>query len=276
MMKIPFWKMQGTGNDFIVIDNMALGFTQAQLQTLAKRVCRSHFSVGSDAVMALDSPQYAGDVRMRFYNADGTEAEMCGNGARCLARYAYEKGLAPASMKIETLAGLVPAWRLDERNYKVQLNSPSKVASDLKYVKDGIKKVDYCELGEPGVPHLVVHYPELATTDGKDLVEIAQRLRFWKRLPKGANVNFYALLPNREVLLRTFERGVEGFTYACGTGAGSTAYLLYQKKLLLNNKITLHTLGGLLEVEIKENELFLSGATTVVVEGAICDEDLEL
>lgn len=274
-MNIPFYKMQGTGNDFIVINNMELNLSGEQLSELAKRVCQHRISVGSDAVMAVDFPENRGDFRMRFYNADGTEAEMCGNGARCIARYAYEKGLAQAEMTIETIAGDVKAWRLDERLYKVQLNEPTTVEFDCEFSENPELVIDYIELGNPGIPHLVVHYPNLGTTELAELRELAKKLRFWEKLPKGANVNFYDL-DNQEVIVRTFERGVEDFTLACGTGSGSTAYALRKRELIQQDPVVLHVLGGVLKVEVSDQALNLIGDTNIVIEGIIRDEDLVL
>ena len=272
-MKIPFYKMQGTGNDFIVINNLELRYTGEQLSELAQQVCQQRISVGSDAVIAVDFPEHGGDFRMRFYNADGSEAEMCGNGARCIARYAYEHQLAPAEMTIETIAGDVKAWRLDERLYKVQLNDPSVVTFDRAFSEQ--LTVDYIELGDPGIPHLVVPYPQLATTDLNELRALAKSLRFWDELPKGANVNFYELTED-EVIVRTYERGVEDFTLACGTGSGSTAYALVKKQLTTKQLVTLNVLGGTLEVEVADDGLYLIGDTNIVIEGLIRDEDLQL
>lgn len=274
-MKIPFYKMQGTGNDFIVLNNMELKLSGEELSDLAKRVCQHRISVGSDAVMAVDFPENQGDFRMRFYNADGTEAEMCGNGARCIARYAYENGIAKEQMVIETLAGDVAAWRLDERLYKVQLNQPTTVELDGEFSDAPELTVDYVELGNPGIPHLVVHYPNLEETDLASIRNLAKALRFWDKLPKGANVNFYDI-KNNEIVVRTFERGVEDFTLACGTGSGSTAYILHQRNLIKDNPVSLHVLGGILKVEVLAEELNLIGDTNIVIEGYICDEDYTL
>ncbi|MGX7132282.1 diaminopimelate epimerase [Enterococcus songbeiensis] len=276
-MKIPFNKMQGAGNDFIVINNQELGLSGEELSTLAKQICQRKRSVGSDALMALDTPQADGDFRMRFYNADGTEAEMCGNGARCIARYAYEKGLATDTMTIETVAGDVKAWRLDARRYKVQLNEPTHTHFDWDFSDDLDKivtQVDYVELGDPAIPHLVIHYPALAEKNLADLQDLAKKLRFWEKLPKGANVNFYDFMENGDVLVRTFERGVEDFTLACGTGSGSVAYVLTEKKLTPQNPVVIQVLGGTLEVEVKDRELYLMGDTNIIIEGLITDEDL--
>lgn len=273
-MTLPYFKMQGAGNDFIVINNMELGFSYEQLVALTRHVCQRKLSVGSDALMVVDHPQSEGDIRMIFFNEDGTEAEMCGNGARCLARYAFENHLAKESMVIETLAGPVPAWRLSERLYKVELNAPTVEKFNLSFQGSQSLVVDYIELGDPGLPHLVVPYPDLKNQSLTELVPLAQELRYWAQLPKGANVNFYELLEDGQVVIRTFERGVEGFTYACGTGAGSTGYVLYKKGQVNDPQVTLQALGGELQVAVEAEQLFLIGDTTIVVEGIIRDENL--
>lgn len=272
-MEIPFYKMQGAANDFIVINNMELKLSGDQLVSLTKQVCQKHFSIGSDALMALDFPQNDGDFRMRFYNADGTEAEMCGNGVRCIARYAYETGICNEQMTVETQAGNVYCWRLSQRQYKVQMNEPSVETFDVNFPESNLT-IDYVELGNPGVPHLVVHYPELKVTPLANITSLAEKMRSWSALDKGANVNFYAVDKNGAVILRTFERGVEDFTLACGTGAISTAYVLKKRQIIQTDPVTLQVLGGRLEVTESNQRFYLIGDTNIVIKGNICDEDL--
>lgn len=336
-MEIPFYKMQGCGNDFIIFDNRRYGFTMAQLSALAKQICQQRVSLGGDALMVVDNPRATGDFRMIFFNADGSEAEMCGNGARCLARYAYEEGITGPVMTIETLAGLVPAWREDQRTYRVRLNEPTKYTANLDFSKEelveelledtleektaksrsatldqaletidqslrqraqDISFLDYVELGNPGLPHLVVGYPQLAETALADLKPLAQALRNWSALPKGANVNFVAVapVPDSEILaadlaskaspdlvkpagraiVRTYERGVEDFTLACGTGAGSVAYSLVQRELVQTGApVVLDVLGGQLAVAVRGKQLDLIGPTNVVAKGLLVDEDVQ-
>lgn len=321
-MEIAFYKMQGCGNDFIVFDNRRYGFTMAQLSALAQQICQRRLSLGSDALMVVDEARATGDFRMIFFNGDGSEAEMCGNGARCLARYAYEEGIAGPAMTIETLAGLVPAWREDQRTYRVRLNEPTKYAANLPFSKEelveeslagkasieeksafirlaqGITFLDYVELGNPGLPHLVVGYPQLAETPLADLKPLAQALRHWSSLPKGANVNFVALIDAQPenvdtetssadllasadsrspVIVRTYERGVEDFTLACGTGSGSVAYSLVQRKLVTaETPVTIDVIGGQLAVAVRGKQLDLIGPTNVVAKGLLVDEDVLL
>lgn len=267
-MQIPFVKMQGAGNDFIVVNNLELKMSTAALSDLAKGACRPRLSLGADAVMAVDEAQNGGNFRMRFFNADGSEAEMCGNGARCIARYAYEKNLAPENMVIETLAGKVLAQRLSQRSYKVQLNPVTKFLA--KEFEGQI--VYYVELGNPAIPHLVMPMSDLAKKDLDDLRELAQKLRYWDELPKGANVNFYDR--KDEVVVRTYERGVEDFTLACGTGSASVAYVIKQVEKITENPIALTVLGGKLAVEVQDEQLFLTGAATWIAEGNLSEEAL--
>ena len=134
---MKFTKMQGAGNDFIVINNIEEKLPQAQFAALARRLCTRRMSIGADGMMIVDAPQNGGDYRMYFYNADGSLGEMCGNGARCIARYGYEKGLAGETQRVETTAGLVVGQRRDKRMYTVRLNDITKFAQDVIAKIDG-------------------------------------------------------------------------------------------------------------------------------------------
>lgn len=274
-MNIPFYKLQGAGNDFILIDNQELNFASEQLTKFAARVSTRRVSVGADTLIAVEAARGSGDFYARFFNADGSEAEMCGNGARCVARWAFETGIAKEKMIIETIAGDVPAERLDKRTYRVQLNSPTVFEADKLLQVDGKEvTVDYVELGNPGIPHLVVHVPDLAMTELETILDFARKLRIHPAFEKGANVNFYDILSDQTVVERTYERGVEDFTLACGTGTGSTAYALTNKGLVKSDPVVIEVLGGQLQVNVVENDLYLIGDTNMVVKGTILDEDL--
>lgn len=276
-MKLAFSKMQGAGNDFILVDNMALTFNTEQLMKLAKRICTRRLSVGADTMIVLEPAKKDGDFFARYFNADGSEAEMCGNGARCVARYAIEHQLAGEKMVMETIAGEVPAEKINQRIFRVQLNSPSVFTKDLALEIDGESiLVDYVELGNPGIPHLVVHQPDLAMLETENLMDLARKLRHHPQLEKGANVNFYDILPDQTLVERTYERGVEDFTLACGTGTGSTAYAVVQRDLVNDSPVKVEVLGGELQVEVQDDQLFLIGDTNLVAEGFVLDDDLEI
>lgn len=282
MAHIPFSKLQGAGNDFIVINNMELHLDPACFNDLAKRVCTPHVSLGANSLMLADYPQHGGDLRMRFYNADGMEGEMCGNGARCLARYAYEKGLAGEAMTIETVAGDVLAWRRDTRLYRIKLNSPGVLKLDYPVEVDGVSyECSYVELGDPGIPHAVVHIPGLPEKDPEALRALGKALRYHPAFPKGANVNFWDLEADGSVRELTYERGVEDFTLACGTGSGSTSIVLTLRGLTTANPVLLNMRGGQLQVELerlgdKVEGLYLLGDTNLVADGILTDEDIDL
>lgn len=279
-MSMRFAKMQGAGNDFIVVNNMELGLDPALFPAIAKRVCTHRASLGGDALMVADHPQHGGDLRMRFYNADGTEGEMCGNGARCLARYAYEKGLSGPSVVIETVAGDVLGWRLSKREYKIRLNTPQVVELDRSVRVGNTDHIcAYVELGRPGLPHAVLPFPGLGSAGLDRLRPLGAALRAHPAFPKGANVNFWDLLPDGTVVVRTYERGVEDFTLACGTGSASTAAVLTLSGLIQASPVRLDTMGGRLLVEVEREgqtitALYLIGDTNMVAEGILTDEDL--
>lgn len=276
-----FHKIQGTGNDFIVLDNMEARIPIDRLGQLARYLCRRRVSLGADALMVLDAPEGGGDFQMRFYNADGSLGEMCGNGARCIARYAYERGQAGERMKFETGAGLVEAWRLSERQYKVRLNRPERVEMAVFIDVRGQRvECDYIELGRPGLPHAVVYREGLDRADEDDLRETARVIRHHPRFPKGVNVNFCQILGPDDVAVKTFERGVEDFTLACGTGSASVALALSERGRTGRDRVRIQSAGGELFIEMRDGEdggreLYLIGTTNIVTKGEITDEDLE-
>ena len=250
--------MNGAGNDFMVID--ARG-QKPDFSALAIELCKL---AGADGFMAVDNSEKA-DFKLHFYNADGSRGEMCGNGARCICRYAYDHGIAGEDMVVETDAGLVPGKRLSETQYRVKLNNPGVL--DLHRKGD----IAYVELGNPGVPHAVAEYNGDLWADADSLRETMRALRFDPAFPKGANLNFYQALKPGEVRMLTFERGVENFTLACGTGCGSTASVLWLKGLLPDGKLTAHNRGGTLQFTIGgENgavtSILMEGPTKVVRE----------
>ena len=250
------WYMNGAGNDFMVIDARGRSLDYRQL---ALDLCRI---TGADGFMAVDNSEKA-DFKLHFYNSDGTRGEMCGNGARCICRFAYDNGIAREQMVVETDAGLVPGQRMDENTYRVRLNNPGVM--DL-HRKEGIA---YAELGNPGVPHAVMAYPGDLWADADKLKPLMQRLRWDPAFPKGANVNFYQWTGEKEIRILTFERGVEDFTLACGTGTGSTAAVLYLEGKIPGGEISVQNRGGLLKVRVagageKITSLLLEGPTEVV------------
>lgn len=278
---MDFMKIQGAGNDFIVIDNMKLLLPLSMIPALARRICTRKVSLGADGLIVVDYPEGDADFKMRFYNSDGSIGEMCGNGARCVARYAFENKLASKIMKFETGAGIVSAEILEKRQVRVGLNKPEIIKLDNTIEIDGIKyDYSYIELGNPGLPHVVVRYPGLKNTNESKLFDLGRKIRYYKDFPKGANVNFFDIEDTGTAVVKTYERGVEDFTLACGTGAGSTAAALVLKGCLKGNKVRIIVPGGELFIEllIEQNsveKLYLIGDTNIIAAGQIMDEDVD-
>lgn len=286
---MKFWKMNGTGNDFIIINNLEEKLPHEAFPKLARTLCERHLSIGADGFMVVEASEIA-DYRMMFYNADGTMGEMCGNGARCICRYGYEHGLAGETQRVETTAGLVTGWKIDSRNYKIRLNDPSVIDFDRPVEVDGTTYLcSYVELGKPGIPHIAVHISGLKDYPQRDLFDLGRKLRSHEAFYKGANVNFYEIIGPDHILERTYERGVEDFTYACGTGTGSLVSVLALKGQASGKNVQVDVPGGrlVIDVELADAEpegeaagriknLYLTGPTNIVAKGDVTDEEVQL
>lgn len=279
---MKFWKMNGAGNDFVVLNNLNEHLSRDSLPQLAKTLCERHLSIGADGMMVVDAPTEGGDYKMLFFNSDGSMGEMCGNGARCICRYGYENGLAGETQTVETTAGIVTGVRVDRCRYRVRLNDPTKVELAANVTVDGVKiPCSYIELGIPGLPHIAVPYENLMKADENQLRELGRKLRWYSGFPKGANVNFYEILGENHIYERTFERGVEDFTYACGTGTGSVVTALTLMGKVSGQAVQADMTGGSLIIDVEHEgnvvkNLFLTGPTNIVCKGEVTDETLEL
>ena len=271
-----FTKMNGAGNDFILVENLHGELSQQQLSRLARTLCDRRMSIGADGLMAIVPAKANADFGMLFFNCDGTLGEMCGNGARCICRYGYETGLAGETQTVETTAGLVTGARIDAKNYRIRLPDPvglQYLALDVDGKKVGCM---YLELGNPGIPHAVVQYPGLREADERELFEFGRRLRYHPAFPKGANVNFLEKTGENRFYERTWERGVEDFTYACGTRTGASVYAPAENRCC-GDHVEVEVKGGLLIVDIvregkKCKDLLLTGPASMVCAGEIFDE----
>ena len=275
---MKFWKMNGAGNDFIILNNLEEHLPVEDFPQLARVLCERHLSIGADGLMVVDTPTQGGDYRMLFYNSDGSLGEMCGNGARCICRYGYENGLAGETQTVETTAGMVTGQRINPQLYRIRLNDPTLIQLDHPVEVNGTTyPCSYVELGNPGLPHAVVPYSNLRAADENELRELGRAIRWNKAFPKGANVNFYELTGTDQLYERTFERGVEDFTYACGTGTGSVVAVLTLLGKVSGQSVQADMTGGQLIVDAEQVQsliasLYLTGPTNIVCKGTVTDE----
>ena len=263
----------------LIINNIDGAIPESVLPELAAGLCAQHVSVGADGMMVVAAPRQGGDFRMIFYNSDGSLGEMCGNGARCIARYGYENGLSGETQRIETTAGLVTGQRVTKRLYKVRLNDPSVIYLHRSVSVGGTAyNCAYIELGDPGIPHAIVLMPDWDERDHDMLRALGRALRFAEEFPRGANVSFVKVVDVGHVKAITYERGVEDFTLACGTGCGSIAAAL-RLLGLSGDELAISMPGGELTVSLTASggsvqDIYLTGPTNVVCTGDILDEDV--
>lgn len=267
-MNLSFTKMNGAGNDFVMLDNRdrSLNLTGEQIAFL----CDRHRGVGADGVLAVEPAENGADFRMRYYNADGGEAEMCGNGARCFGRFASRFLSAPQpEVRFETQAGPIVAQFFGD-NVRIQMSDPHSHRPPTSLsVNDRPLEVHFLNTG---VPHAVVFVEDLQAVD---VLADGAALRYHSAFaPKGTNANFAQALSANEIAIRTYERGVEGETLACGTGVCASA-ILHHLRTGATSPISVRVLGGeTLEVGFeKEGEQFrnvtLTGPADFVFEGSI-------
>lgn len=266
---MKFTKMHGAGNDFVVINTLTEPVEHDKIPILAKTLCSRRTGIGADGLMLVAPAQGDADYRLLFYNSDGSLGEMCGNGARCIARYGFDHGLAGETQRIETTAGLVIGRRISDTLYRIRLNNPS--IADLHRTACGYDCA-YVELGDPGIPHAVLLLDDWDRLPAEELRVLGAKLRSSPAFPKGANVSFVMLTAENRVKAVTYERGVEDFTLACGTGCGSIAAVLTLMGLVSGGEVSVSMPGGELFVSLectegRVHDIFLTGPTCTVFEG---------
>ncbi|MBN2061936.1 MAG: diaminopimelate epimerase [Deltaproteobacteria bacterium] len=271
MEEIEFWKMNGSGNDFILIDNRKDIVPEEKMVDLVKGVCRRRESVGADGLILVNRSEEC-DFAWRFFNADGSEAEMCGNGGRCVARFAFLKGIAGRRMSFKTLAGIVSA-EINGRIVKVLMPNLSGVRKDIEFpLKKGWESIDFINTG---VPHVIVQVQNLEEVP---VVEQGRIIRYHDMFsPEGTNANFIRVEGRDCIHIRTYERGVEDETLACGTGSMGAA-LAASARGMADSPVTVKTRGGD-ELRIyfeKHGDVFhnvwLEGSTSVSCRGFLHEE----
>lgn len=279
--RIHFIKMTGSGNDFIIINNMNQKLASANLQDLVRLSCRRKLSVGADGLIFIE-PDEDVDFRWRFYNADGSEAEMCGNGARCAARFAFLQGIVrERKIAFRTLAGIIHAELTGDR-VKIQVSSPHGLELDFPLEVEGKSfSLNFINTGVPHVVHLLDGKQEL---EAMDVFNYGRALRFHQRFqPAGSNANFAVVEDAHRITVRTYERGVEAETLACGTGSVASALIAAAlDKVESPVQVTTRS-GEILTIyfaresqgdKIRFTDVYLEGDAKVVYEADLWDETL--
>ena len=262
-----FYKMQGTGNDFIVLDCIDNKF-EYSLPVLSKYLCDRHYGVGADGVILIYESEIA-DFKMKIFNHDGTEAEMCGNGIRCFAKYVYEKNrINKTEFLIETLAGIkkVKLNLENEKVLSVQVNMGEPQISNLKHLVE-IDKIQYLLYPVSiGNPHAVCFVEDV---ENVDVEKIGPILENYKYFPNKTNVEFVQIIDKNNIKVRVWERGV-GETNSCGTGSCASSIVCINENLT-ENLVTVQLKGGNLNVQYNKenNNLKLIGTAEEVFEGKI-------
>ncbi len=268
---IEFFKMSGSGNDFILIDNRKGTLAVGDVVEFVKSVCRRKVSAGADGLIIIE-PSDRVDFRWRFFNADGSEVEMCGNGGRCAARFAYLMGIAGEKMSFETVAGIIDA-EVHGDVVKLRLTDPRDlVMNDQIQIKN---QTLFVHSVNTGVPHVVYFVRD---PDGFDVFNTGRAIRYHEHYqPAGTNANFVTVLDDHTLRVRTYERGVEDETLACGTGSVASALIAAREELVVSPVDVRVQSGELLRIYFEMTpdgfaKVYLEGKAKVVYQGKLWDE----
>jgi|Deesub1362A_J573_1020465.scaffolds.fasta_scaffold00748_7 diaminopimelate epimerase len=278
--KIKFTKMHGNGNDFVLFDEFKGELIEESLKpNLVQAVCHRRFGIGADGVLFVQRSDNA-DAKFRYFNSDGSEADMCGNGIRCFSRYIVEEGYAESGkILVETRVGILELNVSKKDGYWVRVNmGQAKTRAENIPVKTennrfwGEKLVaNYREFEvyavNTGVPHAVIFMP-LEELRNFDLIPYAREIRYNIIFPEGTNVNFVSIVSENRIEIRTYERGVEDETLSCGTGSVASAFIARELELV-KEPVEVITKGGVLIIEFQGDNIYMTGTANRVFDGEL-------
>lgn len=273
---MEFTKMEAAGNDFVVFDGFK--YKIKDYSELALKACDRHFSVGADGILVCEDSDIA-DIKMIYYNSDGSRGEMCGNGIRCFSKYVYEKGLIDKKVfTVDTLAGIKTIWlETDNENrvktVKVNMGKPLFGTKNIpvnldkgRVIEETMdingQKIVFSSL-LVGVPHTVIFVDNIKNID---INELGRKIEVHPIFPRKTNVNFIEVVDRDNINIYTWERGA-GRTLGCGTGSCASVVIGYMIGKL-NNTVHVKTEGGELEVQLEEDfEIYMKGGANIICDG---------
>lgn len=264
--------MHGTGNDFVVIDNRSLKFSREELSAFAAEWCPRRYGIGADGLLALDEARLPeADYRMRYVNADGSWASMCGNGARCLARFAQQNGFDQRELAFDTDAGLYRAHLGEQGPVRLLVPDVKRVRLEVDIDEARPDGLGALHFAQAGTEHLIAFVDDPASVP---VGKWGERLRHDSAFaPEGTNVSFVGVEDAGELRLRTYEKGVEAETLSCGTGVIAAGVIAERTGVVNGNPITVHAKGGTLRVGTvsteRGSERFLEGPVVTVYKGIL-------
>ena len=270
---MKYTKMHGAGNGFVLLDNSGLSLTEEDCRKIAVMLCAKEHTDGLMALLPCEDADFA----MLYLNSDGSLGEMCGNGARCIARFGYEHGFSrdPEHIRFRATAGIITGRRITEEMYEVRLNDPSVIDLHRQVPCLGdVWDCSYIELGDPGIPVVTVEIPEERFACRDELFALGRKLRYSPCFPRGANITFACVTGEYSARALTYERGVEDFTLACGTGSSAAAATLILQGKIAGDHAEITVPGGQLSVRLTVEkdwvkDIFLTGPTAVVSESGL-------
>ncbi|MCY4205524.1 MAG: diaminopimelate epimerase [Bacteroidetes bacterium] len=268
---IEFVKMSGAGNDFIVLDNRFYGFSDSELSSLAKKACPRRTGIGADGLLALAAAELPdADYRMIYINADGSEGTMCGNGARCLAKFAFKTGLCKDVANMQTSSGICEVHISEEGPVRIYQDFPLNYNNSIVLQSEVPAEIQSVHYLWPGTQHIVCFVSDV---DQLPVEHWGPRFRNDPGLgPEGANINFVSMVSNsgeKYLHVRTYEKGVEEETLACGTGAIASVVAAHHSGIITVDVCKVKMPGGILTVGLKGNRIFLEGPAETVYRGSM-------
>jgi diaminopimelate epimerase len=268
-MNINFSKLTAAGNDFVLIDNRESIIAKEDCQHIAKKLCDRKYSIGADGLILLEKSD-SKDFKMKYFNSDGSYASMCGNGGRSIAKFAYDLGVANLKMVFETDAGVITAEILLEDRVKLDLYDPRDLKKNIKVEANG-KEFDV-DFINTGVPHAVIFVDDIEKIDVFGYGRAVSRHKAF--VPAGANVNFVKVIKDSTLLVRTYERGVEDETLACGTGITASGIISVLKGFAESPVNVIARGGDKLSVSLKNSNdkisnVALEGPAIITFKGTV-------